>query len=59
MSMLVSLELLIEVAEITVGSRITNFNIVAIGLLESNQSFSGLYLGSKKSNEFIVRILKS
>ena len=59
MSMLVSLELLIEVAEITVGSRITNFNIVAIGLLESNQSFSGLNLGSKKSNEFIVRILKS
>jgi hypothetical protein len=59
MSMLVSLELLIEVTEITVGSRITNFNIVAIGLLESNQSFSGLNLGSKKSNEFIVRILKS
>jgi hypothetical protein len=59
MSMLVSLELLIEVTEITVGSRITNFNIVAIGLLESNQSFSGLNFGSKKSNEFIVRILKS
>jgi len=59
MSMLVSLELLIEVTEITIGSRITNFNIVAIGLLESNQSFSGLNLGSKKSNEFIVRILKS
>jgi len=59
MSMLVSLEFLIEVTEITIGSRITNFNIVAIGLLESNQSFSGLNLGSKKSNEFIVRILKS
>ena len=56
-SSLVSLQLLVEVAEVIVGSRISGLNVLAVSLLERDEGLKGLDLSSKEGNKLVVGIL--
>lgn len=57
-SSLVSLYLLVEVAEVIVGSRVASLNILTVSLLKGDKGLKGFDLCSEEGNKLVVGILE-